>query len=75
MEQWKKYLAEIGDLSIDPYPFKLHNAFPADDQYFMNSQQIQVYNIMLGLTTTNSLVKENFPGILYLMLATMVPQR
>jgi|TARA_A100001011_G_scaffold226822_1_gene234834 hypothetical protein len=34
MEQWKKYLAEIGDLSIDPYPFKLHNAFPADDQYF-----------------------------------------
>jgi hypothetical protein len=34
MEQWKRYLAEIGDLSIDPYPFKLHNAFPADDQYF-----------------------------------------
>ena len=34
MEQWKKYLTEIGDLSIDPYQFQLHQAFPADDQYF-----------------------------------------
>ena len=34
IEQWKKYLAEIGDLSIDPYQFQLHQAFPADDQYF-----------------------------------------
>tara|TARA_R110002012_G_scaffold8530_5_gene39260 strand:+ start:450 stop:950 length:501 start_codon:yes stop_codon:yes gene_type:complete len=34
MENFKKYLNEIGDLSVEPYPFKFHKAFPKDDQYF-----------------------------------------
>ena len=34
MENFKKYLNEIGDLSVEPYPFKLQAAFHGDDQYF-----------------------------------------
>jgi hypothetical protein len=34
MEQWKKYLAEIGDSSVEPYPFKLHRQFNDGDVFF-----------------------------------------
>ena len=35
MEQWKKYLAEIGDLSIDPYKFKNYGEDDPDgDVYY-----------------------------------------
>jgi hypothetical protein len=35
MEQWKKYLTEIGDLSIDPYPFESYGEDDPDgDVYY-----------------------------------------
>ena len=34
MEHWKKYLAEIGDSSVEPYPFKLHKQFNDGDVFF-----------------------------------------
>ena len=34
MEQWKKYLAEIGDSSVEPYPFKHHKQFNDGDVFF-----------------------------------------
>ena len=34
MEQWKRYLTEIGDSSVEPYPFKLHSQFNDGDVFF-----------------------------------------
>ena len=34
MEQWKKYLTEIGDLSVEPYPFTLDHVYKADGEVF-----------------------------------------
>ena len=34
MEQWKKYLAEVGDSSVEPYPFKLHKQFRDGEVFF-----------------------------------------
>lgn len=34
IENFKKYLNEVGDLSVDPYPFKLHKQFRDGDLFF-----------------------------------------
>jgi hypothetical protein len=34
MENFKKYLNEIGDLSVEPYPFKLHKQFRDGEVFF-----------------------------------------
>ena len=52
MEQWKKYLAEIGDSSVEPYPFKLHRQFNDGDVFFefKSDTGLQYYvNFTLGI--------------------------
>ena len=53
MEQWKKYLAEIGDSSVEPYPFKLHRQFNDGDVFFefksdTGSQYYVNFNLGIG---------------------------